>query len=120
LDALERALASDARNTWARVLQAALLRRAGRTDHAHEIIDAVLADDPLDAWALHERDLLADGVPDVPLPGGVQVHLDVAHDYALAGLGEEAIGVLARAEAAGTVHPLVPYTMAWLEARRGN
>src|SRR4029079_13853462 len=26
----------------------------------------------------------------------------------------------ARAEAAGADHPLVPYTMAWLEARRGN
>ena len=120
LEALERALASDARNTWARVLRGALLRRAGRTDRALETIDAVLADDPLDAWALHERDLLAGDPPDVPLPGGVQVHLDVAHDYAIAGLDEEAIGVLARAEAAGAVHPLVPYTLAWLEARRGN
>ena len=120
LEALQHALASDARNTWARVLRAALLRRAGRTERALETIDAVLADDPLDAWALHERDLLAGSTPDVPLPGGVQVHLDVAHDYALAGLDEEAIGVLARSEAAGAVHPLVPYTMAWLEARRGN
>jgi tetratricopeptide (TPR) repeat protein len=120
LDALERALASDPRNTWARVLQGALLRRKGQTDRAHEIIDAVLADDPLDAWALHERDLLASAVPGVPLPGGVQVHLDVAHDYALAGLDEEAIGVLARAEAAGAVHPLLPYTLAWLEGRRDN
>ena len=120
LEAVERALASDARNTWARVFCAALLRRAGRTDRALETIDAVLGDDPLDAWALHERDLLASGTPDVPLPGGVQVHLDVAHDYAIAGLDQEALEVLARAEAAGAVNPLVPYTMAWLEARRGN
>ena len=59
-------------------------------------------------------------LPDGLLPGGVQVHLDIAHDYALAGLDLEAIGVLQRAEETGAIHPLVPYTMAWLEDRRGD
>lgn len=120
--ALDRAFAGDGRNSWARVLRAALLRRLGRADEARAAIDAVLADDPLDAWALHERDALIrveNDAPPGPLPGGVQVHLDVAHDYAVAGLLDDAIGVLERAVDLYD-DPMVPYTMAWLEQRRGN
>ena len=121
LAALGRALAADPRNSTARVLQAALLRRSGQIARARAAINAVLADDPLDACALHERDALDDGRSSrALLPRGVQVHLDVAHDYAVAGLVDDAIDVLLRAEAAGAAHPLVPYTIAWFEARRGN
>jgi tetratricopeptide (TPR) repeat protein len=103
------------------VLRACILRRLGRTGDALQAVDAVLADDPLDAWARHELGLLrgTDTSGDL-LPGGVQVHLDVAHDYAVAGLCDEAMTVLHRAEVAGAMHPLIPYTMAWLETRRGN
>ncbi len=127
LAALERALAADGRNAWARVLRAALLRRLGRIEDAAGVVAAVLREDPLDAWARNERDMLqgAAGAPEHPaLPGGVQGHLDVAHDYATAGLHEEAIGVLRRLlDPVGPdapVHPLVHYTIAQAYDRLGD
>ena len=61
-----------------------------------------LARDPLDAWAANERRLLDDGVDRAPRTDGAQpflpsagTALDIAHDYARAGLIGEAIAVLA-------------------------
>jgi tetratricopeptide (TPR) repeat protein len=123
LAALDRALGADGRNSWARVLRATLLRRAGRRDEATDAVDSVLREDPLDAWALHERELL-DRRSGTALPGGVQVHLDVAHDYATAGLFDDAIRVLSRPldpeRPDAPVHPLVHYTIAWAFDRAGN
>jgi len=128
LAALERALAADGRNSSARVLRAALLRRLGRTDEAIKVVEAVLRDDPHDAWARDERWLLAgDAGPAArsnDQPGDVQVRLDVAHDYAAAGLYEDAIAVLQRSierdPSGPPVHPLVHYTIAWASDRLGD
>ena len=121
--ALDRGLAADGRNSSARVLRAALLRHLGRGQQAAAAVRAVLADDPLDAWARHELDLLEGDGAD-PLPGGEQAHLDVAHDYAVAGLEADAIGVLGRLldpeNAEAPVHPLVHYTIAWAADRLGD
>ena len=56
-------------------------------------------------------------------PGGSQTALDIAHDEARAGLLDEAVDVLQRAVAAGAdrgTEPLLHYTLAWLESRRGD
>ena len=131
---LDRVSAADGDQLAARTLRAALWRRLGEAGRAAGEIDAVLAADPLDAWAREERRLLAES-PGSPLigvaadgsePGGppageVQTALDVAHDYAAAGLLTEAIGVLSRQlPTAGPVHPLVRYTLAWLLGRAGD
>ncbi len=162
----------------ARTLRAALCRRLGRYADAASDVAAVLAADPLDAWALDVRgrlpeadipvagtatgwplprdasepaqwaepvppaplpaaSLSAGSVPDGTLPGGAQVALDVAHDYAAAGLLAEAAAVLRRQLAAGDAagagdgagdgagpagsrHPMLRYTLGWLLARAGD
>ena len=117
---LEQALSANAAEPAALGLKAALLRCAGQLDAARVQVAAMLASDPLDIRALHERALLdGDGGP---LPGGSQTALDLAHDEARAGLLAEAVDVLQRAVAAGADRgrePLLHYTLAWLESRRG-
>ncbi len=131
LEELERALAAGAGNLRARGLQAAVLRRSGRLAEAAAAAAATLELDPLDAWATRELEL-ATG----ERPGGIrfdaQVLLDVAHDYAAAGLLDEAIDLLDDRLAAGEPGgpdgdprelgsaPLVHYTLAWLLDRRGG
>jgi tetratricopeptide (TPR) repeat protein len=155
----------DAGQHAARTLRAALCRRLGQPERASADIAAVLAADPLDAWALDQRRLLSAAgpgqaaaetatgwpepragaaapqrapdahsrlarrsVPDGALPGGAQTALDVAHDYAAAGLLDEAIDVVHRQLAApgpdpdpaGPAHPLLRYTLGWLLARAGD
>ena len=121
LGLVERALAANAAASAPGGLKAALLRRSGRVVEAGEVVASMLARDPLDARALHERALL-DG-DEGPLPGGAQTALDVAHDEARAGLLDEAADALERALEAGPAprhRPMLHYTLAWLEARRGQ
>jgi tetratricopeptide (TPR) repeat protein len=125
LVAADAAVDADPRNATARMLHAAFLRRLGRTEDALAAVSALLRDDPHDAWARHERDLLA-GTPTAgrPLPGGPQLHLDVAHDYARAGLFDDAIGALARIldpdRPDAPAHPMIHYTIAWLADALGD
>jgi tetratricopeptide (TPR) repeat protein len=135
---LDQVVDVDADQLAARSLRAAVWRRLGRSKQAADDVLAVLEADPLDAVALHQRTLLAaiDGVPvhatarptaalvGGPLPGGVQTALDVAHDYAAAGLLDEAIEVvraqLPEGDPARPVHPMSRYTLGWLLDRRGD
>jgi tetratricopeptide (TPR) repeat protein len=84
-------------------------------------VAAMLAADPLDIRARHEQTLLDASAE--PLPGGAQTALDIAHDEARAGLLDEAIDALDRtltAEPEAGHLPLLHYTLAWLESRRGE
>jgi len=128
---LDRALESDARHAGARVLRVAALRRLGRLDEAVAALAACLADDPLDARALVERDrLVGAGAAASDLPAAAVAHLlsdgqtalDVAHDDARAGLLPEAISYLERAlpSAGATVAPLIGYTLGWLCERAAD
>ncbi len=132
LDHLDRSLALGAENLRARDLRAALLRRTGRPAEAVALAAATLDLDPLDAWASLERSLASGGRAALPEGTDAQVHLDVAHDLAAAGLLDEAVallqGLLTRREPGATdgdprelgAAPLVHYTLAWLlERRRG-
>jgi tetratricopeptide (TPR) repeat protein len=134
---LDRLLGRAADHTAARVLRAAIARRADELARATADLAVVLAADPLDAWALNERRLLFGagvnlgddggallGPPGRLLPGGVQTALDVAHDYAAAGLIDEAIELLRRYAPEGdpgaATTPLARYTLAWLLERAGS
>jgi tetratricopeptide (TPR) repeat protein len=110
LDHLALALRTDADHVNGRNLQAAILRRLGQD--ASAVIRETLALDPLNLWARH----LANGC----VPSDPQMQLDLAFDYARAGLNREAAGVLTGS------HPMVLYTRAYLtggsyaEARRAK
>ena len=136
IDLLDLVVDSNHDQLAARSLRAAIWRNLGRPAEARADIRAVLAADPLEAIALDQRRRIAAegewpddshvsaGPPvDGPLPGGVQTALDVAHDYAAAGLLSEAIDVLRQqlpVGPAGPVHPMIRYTLGWLESRADN
>jgi tetratricopeptide (TPR) repeat protein len=136
---LDHALASNAQDTEAIALKAALLRRAGRTDEAFRLASAALAIDPLDPFAARERRLDRDAgaggsVRDPALDAAEtaalrtleedQPALELAHDYARAGLRAEAIAVLEarlpKARPDARADPLIAYTLGWLYEREGD
>jgi tetratricopeptide (TPR) repeat protein len=140
---LDRVIDGDADQLAARALRAAIWRRLGKSEQAARDIATALAADPFDALALDQRRRLAsvDGSsgnsgpagatiassprsPGPRLSGGVQTALDIAHDYATAGLFEEAIDVLRAqlpaGDPTGPVHPMVRYTLACLLERAGG
>jgi tetratricopeptide (TPR) repeat protein len=114
LDHLDRALRRDADHLKARNLKAVALRALGREREAEEWIRETLALDPLDSWARH---LAGQG-----WPGHNQDRLDLAFDYARAGLCDTALEALAGADpdSGDGSAPMVLYTQAWLELRRGG
>jgi tetratricopeptide (TPR) repeat protein len=132
LDHLDRALRGNADNLRARDLKVVVLRRLGRESEADVLLRETLALDPLDWWArrLRGEDPACDS----------QVRLDLALDFARAGLFGEALALL---ECAGPAHrpagrsgaaapdirlpdaslgtgPLVCYTRAWLSDLLGD
>jgi tetratricopeptide (TPR) repeat protein len=150
LEHLNRSLRLDTDNLRARNLKVIVLKQLAATGQtagqsparvkqlertASVLLRETLALDPLDWWARHLRgdDLACDW----------QTRLDLAHDYARAGLLAEAIAVLdpgaqtsvcpsfpnrnSQRNANPTLPdqswgalPLVHYTLGWLEQRRGN
>jgi tetratricopeptide (TPR) repeat protein len=128
LELLERSLARNADHHRARHLKIAILRRLGRAKEARAEARNTLARDPLELGALNEQRLL--GGPDefrLRLCGNVSTAVEVALDYAQAGLFDEAIALLE--EAAGPqparrprsaereacpAHPMVHYYLGWV------
>ncbi len=114
LDHLDRTLRVGTDHLRARDLRVVVLRKLGRIAEADTTLRETLALDPLDWWAVHlsGRPLRCDG----------QVRLDLALDYARAGLLGEALSVLSdflSEPLAGTA-PLVSYYRAWLSDRLGQ
>jgi tetratricopeptide (TPR) repeat protein len=133
---LDHALQANPRHTAALSLSAALLRRAGRPDDAYARASAALAVDPLDPLAARERRLARDAAvrPAAdPAADAAEIAalrsldedayaLEAAHDYARAGLLEDAIAVLSARlpEAASKADPIAAYTLGWLHERKGE
>jgi tetratricopeptide (TPR) repeat protein len=134
LEALTRALAANALNVRALDLTAAVLRRAGRPEDALPIAAGALRIDPLDAFAGNEL-ALAKALAKAPdagkaaadlaarMRGDAQSHLELACDYAAAGMWDEAIDVLGRVVPAAenaTADPMIFYHLGWLWERKGE
>lgn len=122
---LERALRLNADNLRARDLKAIALRRLGRGAEAETWLRETLALDPLDWWARH---LMGEALGCDP-----QVRLDLALDYARAGLWREGLAALAEPKPAPPgpdavrlpgnglgAAPLLCYYRAWFSHRLGD
>ena len=132
LDHLDRALAVNVNSSKARSLKAAILRRGGQFDNAEALAAESIALDPHDYGARYELALAAlargekqpaserlDEMKDL-LRGDVQTYLDLAYDYANAGLYEEAFGLLEIPAGAAPLYPLAAYTLGWLAQKLGR
>jgi tetratricopeptide (TPR) repeat protein len=131
LQHLSECLGRDSANVKAHDLFAAIQRRCGGLRHAELSGRAAAAIDPLDFWAHNEivlarreqgkereaERLLAE--LSASMRNNVQTQLDVAFDYADAGLFDDAIELLERLIGKCT-YPMLFYALGYLYDRRGN
>lgn len=121
---------ADRNNHKAHNLKAALLRHLGRAKEALALAEATLAQDPLDFWALNEV-LLANeqiGQNSAEVKAKIaafradpQLYLDVAFDYANAGLWTEASALLEDLLARNTpAYPMVLYVLGYCASQLGE
>jgi tetratricopeptide (TPR) repeat protein len=126
LDHLDRSLAGDAQNLKARNLKTALLRIGGRTTEAAALASETSAKDRLDFWSRNESHLLRPAEDELfELMGGdAQTCLDMAFDYAGAGLWQDAISLIERfllwKGGRGAVHPMLLYALGYFRAMTGD
>lgn len=119
VNCFRRSLDQNRQDTSARGLLAVALRRIGDADASERELAEALRLDPLDKVCQFLAD---DGRDDSRWAIDNRVRLDVAFDVARAGLVDEAVSMLNRADwdaTDGSV-PLAAYAIAWLEERRGN
>lgn len=125
---LDAAIRANADHNHASVLKAALLRRLGKVDSAAGILAEIVAEDGLDHWAGYERVLIAETRNDGSLNKEREAWreltslrtptlLDLALDYAEAGLYQESAAVLG--EAVAPVPAMIGYTLAWVLEQAG-
>jgi tetratricopeptide (TPR) repeat protein len=114
IERLRNSMRTDADHLNARNLAVVVLRKLGENKQAESLLRETLKLDPMDCWARY----LADG----SLPADNQMLLDLALDYARAGLWSEAVEILARSNLQATDGsvPIVLYALAFLHQRLGN
>jgi tetratricopeptide (TPR) repeat protein len=118
LELVDHSLARNDRHHRARHLKIALLSRLGHEPEADTAIREALERDPIELGALYERRLLhAESEFERLARGWVHNYLELALDYAHAGLLAEAVRVLDEAPPAD---PMVRYYQAWFELQRGD
>jgi tetratricopeptide (TPR) repeat protein len=124
LEHLDRALSTNTDSLKTRDLKTAVLRVLGRTEEAAASARQTVEIDPLDLQARYELAVLA---PDTEgeffgiLNGALQSCLDVAFDYAAAGLWADAENLMERfLEQSGAAHPMLRYATAWMAESRGD
>jgi len=136
LELLDHARSADPRATPALSLSAALLRHGGQPEAALAQASAALAVDPLDPLAARERRLAreagaraaADAAADAAEAAALKAldedayALEAAHDYARAGLLDDAVAVLAARlpQPGAKADPMVAYVLGWLHERKGD
>src|SRR5215213_790446 len=133
---LERVLLTDADNLKARNLKTAVLRRSGRYEKAEALAWQTAATDTLDFWAHNELALISRETRNFAatanklrqlgdlMRGEVQTYLDLAFDYAGAGLWEEATELLQRLlpddREEVVVYPMVYYALSSFAEQLGK
>lgn len=136
LEHIDRALATNAWNTKAKDLKAAVLRHLGRFEQAAQVASDVLKVDLLDFWALNELYLAKSAMKAKDeadkqlrtlmkiMREDIQSYLELAVDYGNAGLYDEAIQVLKRLPVSSTAgagsHPMLYYYLAFYSGKKGQ
>ncbi|MCB0115594.1 MAG: tetratricopeptide repeat protein, partial [Caldilineaceae bacterium] len=117
LDLTTRSLRRNWLHHPARHLRIALLRRQGHTDEATQIIEEALTLDRFEYGALWEQGLLGGEDATRHLRGDVHTFVDLALNYAHAGLFDEAVDLLQRAP---QDDPMPHYYRGWVLAHAGQ
>lgn len=140
---LDRSLVTNAWHAKALNLKATVLRRLDRPKEAAELAKKVSANDPLNLWSLHEAylagvamgldkeriaELKADLEPkcnvEAPEWHKAQTCLEIAVDYANAGLWDEAINMLNliafSGEKRANPYPLIFYYLGYFHEKKGD
>jgi tetratricopeptide (TPR) repeat protein len=128
LEHLDRSLRANSENSRARNLRSIVLDKMGCGAEAEKSLSETLALDPLDGWACH--------LSGREIPGGLQMRLDIALDFARAGLYAEAMALLRAAPPKSKSDarpasqrlptfdwgpaPLVHYYLGWLHGKAGE
>lgn len=131
LDFANRSLQTNTDHLKARNLKAAILRHQKRHTEAREVVLETARLDPLDFWCRNELALLADTAEHEQLRnelfammrGDSQNHLDLAFDYAHAGLSEDAEGVIdsfVTRQSSENVIPTILYSRGYFAELRGD
>ena len=130
LEHLDNSLAVNRSHLKARNLKSAILRQLGRNKEALDLVRDTLAFDPLDLWSENELLMLTSGSDSADSFGRVSgsllqathVCIDIAFDYADAGLWREAINLLERHRAALSpkkTYPMVLYALGYFHEKSG-
>jgi tetratricopeptide (TPR) repeat protein len=122
LHLLGEALAANPRDARSAVMQAALLRHAGKQAEAARRVDRLLAINPLDPLAVLERHRCGGPLDRAVLAGDPQYYLEAACAYLEMNLPADAEAVLRLADQDTAVrrHPAVDYYLGWLADRAGD
>lgn len=125
LHLLDRSLRTNADHLKARNLKTTLLRLLGRTEEARKLAESTVALDPLDLFSRHESALL-NKLPHQDTRSlfrdNGQTYVDIAFDYASAGLIQEAYDLLRSFinSAGANVSPMLFYTTAQFATQLGD
>ncbi len=118
LDLVERALSRNQHHMKALTLKIATLRHVGQIEAANEAADVALQLDPLDFGAMVEKHWLSGHTIYREMIGdNVHVYIEIALDYAHAGLHQEAVDLLREAP---NTDPMVKYFEGWIQLDAGN
>jgi tetratricopeptide (TPR) repeat protein len=118
LELIDYALSRNTRHMKARTLKIALLRRLESTEAALEAAQASLQIDPLDFGALVETYRLnGDTSYRTFMNDNVHAYIEIALDYAHAGLTDEAVELLREAP---QTDPMVKYFEGWIQFEAGH
>ena len=136
LEDINRSIVTNAWNTKALDLKAAILRRLERFEEAAEVALKVAACDPLDFWAEYELHLAksAMGPKDqgdkqlsdlkAKMRGEVQSYLEMAVDYGNCGLWDEAIEALSHLDTSdgkkGSTYPMLYYYLGFFWEKKAE
>jgi tetratricopeptide (TPR) repeat protein len=132
LEHLTASLSGHASHLKARNLKSAILRQMGRSKEALDLVQDTIAFDPLDLWSANElvafstapRSSGSDDAVFSSLLLETHVCLDIAFDYADAGLWREAIDLLQRHLAALSEqhdpYPMVLYSLGYFYGKTGE